>query len=188
MAESQFDADFRQFVVLRSAALLRVAYLMVGDWAHAEDILQTALTKTYLAWRRLGGIEATDAYARRVVATTATSWWRRRWHGERPSDVLPERGVDPYDGWAEREALWRHVRSLPTRQRAVLVLRYYEDLTETETARILGVSVGTVKSQTARALATLRERLAADASSGASPDASPDTSPSSRVGERRDTR
>jgi RNA polymerase sigma-70 factor (sigma-E family) len=154
------DADFRQFVTLRSASLLRTAYLMVGDWAHAEDVLQTALTKTYLAWRRLGGIEAIDAYARRVVATTATSWWRRRWHGERPSEVLPERAVDPYDGWAEREAMWRQLQTLPARQRAVLVLRYYEDLTEADTARILGVSVGTVKSQTARALATLRFRLA----------------------------
>lgn len=157
---AEIDADFRQFVTLRSAALLRTAYLMVGDWAHAEDVLQTALTKTYLAWRRLGGIEAVDAYARRVVANTATSWWRRRWHGERPSLVFPERAVDPYDGWAEREALWQHVRNLPARQRAVLVLRYYEDLTETETARSLGISVGTVKSQTARALATLRARLA----------------------------
>lgn len=154
------EGEFRQFVALRSAALLRTAYLMVGDWAHAEDVLQTALTKTYLAWRRLGGIEAIDAYSRRVLATTATSWWRRRWHGERPSEVLPERGVDPYDGWAERQAMWAHVQTLPARQRAVLVLRFYEDLTEADTARALGISIGTVKSQTARALATLRERIA----------------------------
>jgi len=155
------EAEFRQFVELRSTALLRTAYLMVGDWSHAEDVLQIALTKTYVAWRRLGGIEAIDAYARRVLVTTATSWWRRRWHGERPSESLPERAVDPHDGWAEREAMWGHVRTLPPRQRAVLVLRYYEDFTEAETARVLGISVGTVKSQTARALATLRERLAA---------------------------
>jgi RNA polymerase sigma-70 factor (sigma-E family) len=164
VAQGPVDDDFREFVTLRSTALLRTAYLMVGDWAHAEDVLQTALTKTYLAWRRLGGIEAIDAYARRVVVTTATSWWRRRWHGERPSERLPEQAVDPYDGWADRDALWRHVQTLPTRQRAVLVLRFYEDLTETDTARILGISVGTVKSQTARALAALRERLAPDAS------------------------
>jgi RNA polymerase sigma-70 factor (ECF subfamily) len=162
-AVADIDEDFRQFVAVRSAGLLRTAYLMVGDWAHAEDVLQTALTKTYLAWRRLGGIEAVDSYARRVVVTTATSWWRRRWHSERPSSELPEQSVDPSDGWAEREALWGHVRALPARQRAVLVLRYYEDLTETQTADILGVSVGTVKSQTARALRTLRARLAASA-------------------------
>ena len=143
-------------------SLLRTAYLLVGDWAHAEDVLQTALTKTYLAWRRLGEIEAVEAYARRVLVTTATSWWRRRWHGERPTEVMPERaGPDRIDEQLERQALWRHV-ALPPRQRAVLVLRFYEDLTEVETARVLGVTVGTVKSQCARALATLRARLRED--------------------------
>src|SRR6476661_6474327 len=151
------DAEFRQFVAARSAALLRTAYLLVGDWAHAEDILQTALTKTYLAWRRLGEIEAVEAYARRVLVTTATSWWRRRWHGERPTDVMPERAApDRIEERLERQVLWRHVQALPARQRAVLVLRFYEDLTEAETARILGVTVGTVKSQSSRALASLR--------------------------------
>jgi RNA polymerase sigma-70 factor (sigma-E family) len=147
-------------VTLRSPGLLRTAYLLVGDWAHAEDLLQTALTRTYLAWRRLGGIEAVEAYARRVLVTTATSWWRRRWHGERPTDLLPEPATDdPADQWLEHEAVWRHVRRLPARQRAVLVLRFYEDLTEAQTARVLGVTVGTVKSQCARALTTLRQRL-----------------------------
>jgi RNA polymerase sigma-70 factor (sigma-E family) len=154
------EAEFPQFVALRSTSFLRTAYLLVGDWAHAEDVLQTALTKTYLAWRRLGDIDAIEAYARRVLVTTATSWWRRRWHGERPSQVMPERAEDPYDGWAERQAIWASVRKLPDRQRAVLVLRFCEDLTEAQTAEVLGISVGTVKSQTARALATLRERLA----------------------------
>jgi len=162
MAHESVDADFRQFVALRSAALLRTAYLMVGDWSSAEDVLQTALTKTYLAWKRLGEIEAVDAYARKVLVTTATSWWRRRWHGERPAETLPEHGgVDPSDAWVDREAMWRFVGTLPARQRAVLVLRFYEDLTETETARVLGINVGTVKSQSARALATLRQRLGA---------------------------
>jgi RNA polymerase sigma-70 factor (sigma-E family) len=155
------DADFRAFVSARSASLLRTAYLLVGDWAHAEDVLQTALTKTYLAWRRLGEIEAVEAYARRVLVTTATSWWRRRWHGERPTADPPERTTrDLVDEQLERHTMWAHVQSLPTRQRAVLVLRFYEDLTEAQTARVLGVAVGTVKSQCARALATLRTRLA----------------------------
>jgi RNA polymerase sigma-70 factor (sigma-E family) len=162
-ADRAVDVDFRQFVAARSAALLRTAYLLVGDWASAEDVLQTALTKTYLAWRRLGEIEAVEAYARRVLVTTATSWWRRRWHGERPTDVMPDRASpDHIDEHIERQALWRHVRSLPARQRAVLVLRFYEDLTEVETARILGVTVGTVKSQCARALAGLRVSLGED--------------------------
>ena len=157
---AQVDAEFRQFVAARSASLLRTAYLLVGDWAHAEDVLQTALTKTYLAWRRLGEIEAVEAYARRVLVTTATSWWRRRWHGERPTEIMPEHAApDRFDEQLERQAMWRHVQALPTRQRAVLVLRFYEDLTEAETARVLGVAVGTVKSQCARALASLRTRL-----------------------------
>jgi len=123
--------------------------------------LQTALTKTYVAWRRLGAIEAAEPYARRVLINTATSWWRRRWHGERPTAVLPERSYpDRVDERAERDALWRHVQALPTRQRAVLVLRFYEDLSEMQTARLLGVSVGTVKSQCSRALAALRRKLA----------------------------
>ena len=163
MAEHSVETEFRQFVAARSAALLRTAYLLVGDWAHAEDVLQTSLTKTYLAWRRLGEIEAVEGYTRRVLVTTATSWWRRRWHGERPTAVMPERPApDAADEHVERHAMWRHVHALPARQRAVLVLRFYEDLTEAETARVLGVTVGTVKSQSARALATLRVRLAED--------------------------
>jgi RNA polymerase sigma-70 factor, ECF subfamily len=160
---STIDVQFREFVAARSAAMLRTAYLLAGDWATAEDLLQTALTKTYVAWRRLGEIEAAEPYARRVLINTATSWWRRRWHGERPTAVLPERSCpDRVDESAERDALWRYVQSLPSRQRAVLVLRFYEDLSEQETARLLGVSVGTVKSQCSRALAALRRKLADD--------------------------
>ncbi|MEU7873246.1 SigE family RNA polymerase sigma factor [Dactylosporangium sp. NPDC049140] len=157
------EEDFREFVGLRSKALLRTAYLLAGDWATAEDLLQIALTKTFLAWKRLGHIEAVEPYARRVLVNTATSWWRRRWHGERPTEILPESAAaDQLEASLERDAMWRHVRNLPNRQRAVLVLRYYEDQSEAETARLLGVSVGTVKSQTSRALATLREKLSAE--------------------------
>ena len=157
----RIDEQFREFVSSRSGALLRTAYLLTGDWANAEDLLQTALTKTYLAWLRLGTIDAVEPYARRVLVTTATSWWRRRWHGEKPTGSLPETsGTDGADERAERDLLWRFVLGLPPRQRAVLVLRFYEDLTEAETARLLDISVGTVKSQGARALAALRRRLA----------------------------
>jgi RNA polymerase sigma-70 factor (ECF subfamily) len=157
------EEEFREFVAARSGALLRTAYLLVGDWATAEDLLQTALTKTYLAWKRMGAIEAVEPYTRRVLVNTATSWWRRRWHGERPTEVLPDRsGPDEHQQAVERDAIWRHVRALPARQRAVLVLRYYEDLSEAQTAELLDISPGTVKSQTARALATLRRRLAAE--------------------------
>ncbi|SCG65138.1 SigE family RNA polymerase sigma factor [Micromonospora coxensis] len=158
------EEEFREFVAARSGALLRTAYLLAGDWATAEDLLQTALTKTYLAWKRLGGIEAVEPYARRVMVNTSTSWWRRRWHGERPTEVLPERaGVDEIAQQLDRDVLWRHLSALPARQRAVLVLRYYEDMSEAQTAALLEISPGTVKSQTSRALATLRRRLGEEA-------------------------
>ena len=135
------------------------------------DLVQTALTKVFLAWQRLGEIEAPEPYARKVLVNTATSWWRRRWHGERPTPTLPERPArDGTLDFDERDLLWRHVTRLPARQRAVLVLRFYEDLSEAETARLLGVSTGTVKSQSSRALATLRQRLA---EAGIEPAASP---------------
>jgi len=159
-ARPTVEDEFREFVAARSAALLRTAYLLAGDWSTAEDLLQIALTKTYLAWKRLGEIDAVEPYARRVLVNTATSWWRRRWHGERPTEVLPERAApDGHDERLERDALWRHVQKLPARQRAVLVLRFYEDLSEAQTAALLNVSVGTVKSQCSRALASLRQRL-----------------------------
>ncbi|WP_433552625.1 SigE family RNA polymerase sigma factor [Micromonospora zamorensis] len=163
-SKDSLEEQFREFVAARSAALLRTAYLLTGDWATAEDLLQTALTKTYLAWKRLGAIEAVEPYARRVMVNTSTSWWRRRWHGERPTEVLPERaGVDEIEQQLDRDLLWRHLRELPNRQRAVLVLRYYEDMSEAQTAAMLDISPGTVKSQASRALATLRRRLGADA-------------------------
>ncbi|RUL92572.1 SigE family RNA polymerase sigma factor [Verrucosispora sp. FIM060022] len=164
MASSDpLEDEFRDFVTARSSALLRTAYLLTGDWGTAEDLLQTALTKTYLAWKRLGGIEAIEPYARRVMVNTSTSWWRRRWHGERPTEVLPERpGVDEIEQQLDRDVLWRHLRALPARQRAVLVLRFYEDLSESQIAALLNISTGTVKSQTSRALATLRRRIGAD--------------------------
>jgi RNA polymerase sigma-70 factor (sigma-E family) len=169
------EEEFREFVAARSSALLRTAYLLAGDWATAEDLLQTALTKTYLAWKRLGRIEAVEPYTRRVLVNTATSWWRRRWHGERPTEVLPEQpGPDRHEEALDRDLLWQHVRVLPARQRAVLVLRFYEDLSEAQTADLLEISPGTVKSQTARALATLRKRLAAE---GIAPSVQPQPRP-----------
>jgi RNA polymerase sigma-70 factor (ECF subfamily) len=153
------EEDFREFVAARSTALQRTAYLLVGDWALAEDLVQTSLVKTYLAWRRLG-VASVEPYARRVMVNTATSWARRRWRGELPTERLPEPPVDDgAEAAVERDLVWRAVLRLPPRQRAVLVLRFYEDLSEAEIARMLGVSAGTVKSQASRAMATLRARL-----------------------------
>ncbi|NES14185.1 MULTISPECIES: SigE family RNA polymerase sigma factor [unclassified Micromonospora] len=178
------EEEFREFVAARSGALLRTAYLLAGDWATAEDLLQTALTKTYLAWKRLGGIEAIEPYARRVLVNTSTSWWRRRWHGERPTEVLPERaGLDEIEQQLDRDALWRHLQALPARQRAVLVLRFYEDMSEAQTAALLEISPGTVKSQTSRALHTLRKRLGSEAALGlpAEPAEAPPARPAPRT-------
>ncbi|MFV2103328.1 SigE family RNA polymerase sigma factor [Micromonospora sp. LOL_024] len=162
-SSNPLEEEFRDFVTARSGALLRTAYLLTGDWGTAEDLLQTALTKTYLAWKRLGGIGALEPYARRVMVNTSTSWWRRRWHGERPTAVLPEHAAaDEFEQRLDRDVLWRHLRALPARQRAVLVLRFYEDMSEAQTAALLEISPGTVKSQTSRALATLRRRMGAE--------------------------
>ena len=149
--------DFRAYVAARSPALLRTAYLLTGNRPDAEDLLQTALAKTYLSWGRIREREALDGYVRRIMVNTRTSWWRRRKVDERPADRLPEvAGRDHTADLDLHDALWTALAALPTRQRAAVVLRYYEDLSEAETARILGVSVGTVKSTTSRALARLR--------------------------------
>ena len=143
-------------------ALLRTAYLLTGNRADAEDLLQTALAKTYLAWDRIREREALDGYVRRVMVNTHTSRWRRRKVAEYPTDALPERGAgrDATEDLALHDALWAALAGLPKRQRATLVLRYYEDLSEAETAAVLGVSVGTVKSTTSRALMKLRDSSA----------------------------
>ena len=116
--------------------------------------MQTALGKSFDAWERVGP-SGFEAYVRRVLFTTYVAWWRRRWNGERPAAVLPETSARA-DDLAQRRDLVTALAALPRGQRAVVVLRYVEDLTERQTADVLGVSVGTVKSQAARALATLR--------------------------------
>ncbi len=146
------EAEFDAFVVTRSQALLRTAYLLTQDEGLAEDLLQTALTKSWFAWRRIDG--PPESYVRRVLVTTSASWWRRRWTGERPTEALPERAV-AVDAASDQD-LWDAIGHLPPRQRAVIVLRYLEDRTEVETAELLQCSVGTVKSQASKALAKLR--------------------------------
>jgi len=148
-------AEFDVFVIQRGPALLRTAYLLSGDWGAAEDLLQTALAKSWFAWPRVEG--PPEPYVRKVMATTYATWWRRRWRAERPTALLPEQsGPDHAAAVDARDELWRALTALPRRQRAVLVLRYFEDLSEAETAAALGISVGTVKSQSSRALAALR--------------------------------
>jgi RNA polymerase sigma-70 factor (sigma-E family) len=149
-------AGFDEFVAARSPRLLRTAYLLTHDWALAEDLLQTALAKAWEAWQRIEGDP--EPYVRRIVVNAYASWWRRRWTHELPSESLPEQTAraDPHGGVDERDRLWRALGRLPRRQRAVLVLRYFEDLSEAEIADVLGCGVGTVKSQASRAIAKLR--------------------------------
>lgn len=153
-------ALFAEFVAARSASLHRTAYLLVGDRGLAQDLLQEALTKTYVAWPRLRDPGSAEAYTRKALTTTAITWYRRRSWGERPVDVVPERPGDGHaDEVATRGLLWQALQSLPPRQRAAIVLRYYEDLTEAQTADVLGCAVGTVKSQVSDGLRSLRSRL-----------------------------
>lgn len=153
-------AAFAAFVAARSAALHRSAYLMVGERHLAQDLLQEALTKTYAAWPTLRDPAKAEAYTRKVITTTAISWYRRKSWQERPSDTLPEASHAGHaDELTQREWVWSALQALPPRQRAAIVLRYYEDLTEAQTAAVLGCAVGTVKSQVHAGLASLRSTL-----------------------------
>ncbi|MFC0623331.1 SigE family RNA polymerase sigma factor [Kribbella deserti] len=156
------EAEFTGFVHAYSAALLRLAFYLTADRGLAEDLLQVTLTKTFLAWHRIHDREAVHAYARRTMVRTATAWWRRRsWHGEQAHDVVPDTATtDRYGEIDERARVLAAVRRLPARQRAVVALRFLEDYSEAETARLLGCSPGTVKSHSARALKQLRRTLA----------------------------
>lgn len=157
----QRDAAFGEFVSRRSTQLLRTAYLLTGDRGHAEDLLQTALLKTYRHWDRLRDKEDPAAFVRRVMATSYAMSWRRRRVAESLTGEPPDRGAEATDG-ADRDEMWRALATLPPRMRAVLVLRYWEDLSEVETAAVLDCSLGTVKSQASRGLARLRAQIAAD--------------------------
>ncbi len=156
------DADFTEFVAAASRRLLRGAYLITGDMAAAEDLLQTALERTYRRWTLIRRRESPEAYVRRILVNSATDAWRRQrkiLSAELDELALPAEADPAIEGVPARAELLACVRELPIGQRAVLVLRYFDDLTEVETARVLGCSVGTVKSQHARAMARLRQLL-----------------------------
>ena len=160
-ATSARDAEFEQYMAARQPSLLRTAYLLTGDRHSAEDLVQTALAKLYLSWDKVQRRELVDGYVRRIMVNENNSLWRRAWkRKEVTTDTIPDYvGVADRHDHGERSALWEFVQTLPRKQRAVVVLRYYEDLSEAEVADILGISVGTVKSQSSRALAALRQRV-----------------------------
>ncbi|MBC7631033.1 SigE family RNA polymerase sigma factor [Aeromicrobium sp.] len=157
------DAEFTAYLQARQPSLLRMAYLLTGDRHQAEDILQTSLAKLYLAWDKVIDRVSVDAYMRRTMVNESNSLWRRAWkRKEYATEALPESlRHDAYDE-GRIAALWDVVTSLPPKARAVVVLRYYEQLSDAETADVLGISVGTVKSHCSRAVAVLRDRLTAD--------------------------
>jgi RNA polymerase sigma-70 factor (sigma-E family) len=166
--------QFEEFMASRWAGLVRLAFGLTGDRWLAEDLAQTALASAYASWWRVSRADDPDAYVRRILINASKSRFRRHRLSEQPSepDDLPDPEVaDPATDVGERSALLTALAELPPRQRAVVVLRYVEDMTDAQVGALLGCSAGTVRSQAARALAKLRasERLAEEDSSGTAP-------------------
>ena len=171
------DAAFRDYVLTRGPALLRTATLLTGNRADAEDLVQAALAKTYLAWSKINDHAALDAYVRRAMVNTHISWWRRPARGI-PTDELPDQVVADHARESDMaEVVRRALDRLPQRMRAAVMLRYFEDMTEPEIAAALGISLGTVKSTVSRAVAKLRidAELGEDSDGLVPRDANPDS-------------
>ena len=161
----ELEESFDEFVRKRAKHFRRVAVLLTGSPTEAEDLLQAGMIRLYQAWPRLGVSEsAPDAYLRKILVNTQRSWWQVKWRQESPVAVVPDRpdpahGADPADGYALGALVRSVLARLPRQQRAVLVLRYIEDLPEASVADLLGVSVGTVKTHAHRGLRALRASL-----------------------------
>lgn len=157
----EFDERFTAFVRSRGEHHLRMATLLTGNPDSAEDLVQASLLKLYRAWSRIDTLGEPDAYLRRIIVNTRRSWWRARWRHETPVPEVPEAAAG--EDAAERHAVGALVRQalarLPKQQRAVLVLRYCEDLPEAEVASLLGCSAGAVKTHAHRGLRALRASL-----------------------------
>jgi len=154
------DADFAAYLAARQPGLLRTAYLLTGNRHDAEDLVQIAFAKLYLSWDKVRDQGSMDGYVRRILVNEHNSLWRRAWKRREHAQEEPvlDRPVHDVTDDGTGSELWELVQTLPRKARAVVVLRYYEELSEAETAAALGISVGTVKSQTSRALAALRSR------------------------------
>jgi RNA polymerase sigma-70 factor (sigma-E family) len=150
---------FAQFVEARQRALQRTAWLLTGDWAAAEDLVQTALVRSWPRWERIRRRDDPEIYVRRAMLNTWSSWRRRRWWGERPSETVPDAQAvgDMATEVTVRIAVQSVLKSLTARQRAVVVLRVFDDLSEAQVAHVLDCAIGTVKSTMAQAVARLRE-------------------------------
>ncbi len=155
---AQLDAEFRDFMRARWPVMVRLAYGLTGDQGHAEDVAQTAFARAYASWPKVRRTDNPEAYVRRIVVNENRNRYRKHRVAERLTDSPPERGAaDATRQYDERSALVAALQRLGPRQRAVIVLRYWLDLTEAEAAAALNCSAGTVKSQTSRALAALRQ-------------------------------
>lgn len=152
------EDEFRCFTAARWPGLVRTAYLLTGDLGHAEDLAQTTLIKAYRSWNRVRRVDDIDAYVRKILVNANRSRFRSKRPVEYSVAMVPEHHAAPDASRAieERDVLFAALAGLPPRQRAIVVLRYWEDLAEGDVAALLGCSVGTVKSQASRALAKLR--------------------------------
>jgi RNA polymerase sigma-70 factor (sigma-E family) len=155
---AELDAEFRKFMHARWPVMVRLAYALTGDQGHAEDVAQTAFARAYASWPRVSRAGNPEAYVRRIVVNENLNRFRKHRVAERLTGTLPESSIpDATRTSDDRSALIAALQQLGPRQRAVVVLRYWLDLSETEVATALGCSVGTVKSQASRALASLRQ-------------------------------
>ncbi|MFF5233872.1 SigE family RNA polymerase sigma factor [Dactylosporangium sp. NPDC000521] len=152
---------FEAFVATRGVGLVRFAVLLTGDDHRAEDLVQEALAKAYLRWEGIRRVDDPEVYVRRLILNGSRSWWRRRANREVPVERAPDVAAagDVGGEAADRDELWRLVAALPFKQRAVVVLRYYEDLDDAAIARVLECSQTTVRTHAMRALNRLRGRL-----------------------------
>jgi RNA polymerase sigma-70 factor (sigma-E family) len=154
--------DFDSWVAARGPALLRLAYVLTGNGADAEDVVQDALSRALPRWSRISTVEDPDAYVRRMVVNAHVSRWRKFRRREVPVEVVRDRATAPGTATEERDRLWRACQSLPTDQRTAVVLRFYEDLDYAEIAALTGVREGSVRSRVSRGIAAMRHELGDD--------------------------
>jgi RNA polymerase sigma-70 factor (sigma-E family) len=156
--------EFDDYVRLRGAALVRLARLLIGDRHRGEDLAQEVLAQAFVRWKTISAAQSPEPYLRRMLVNAAITRWRKRSSREIvvADTVDAASAVDVESTFAERDVLWQHVRQLPAKQRAAIVLRYYEDLHDSSIAELLGCSPVTVRTQVKRALATLRTQVGAD--------------------------
>jgi RNA polymerase sigma-70 factor (sigma-E family) len=158
--DRSYEAEFAELVAAKGGALRRTAHLMCGDWHLAEDLVQGVFVKLHLNWRRVRREGSVDPYLRKILFHAYLDTRRAKWRRETPAEYLPDAEAPGTAASDDRDVLVAALRRLPTRQRAVLVLRYWEDLSVEETAGLLGCAAGTVKSQASKGLAALRPLVA----------------------------